>query len=156
MSYKIVRDKNEAWCREHGVPGQWRRSPHPGVALLRKIFEELGEYAEHRDPAELHDLRDVVRRLIALVDPDGAAKRAHRSRIVKPDLLVLAAKAGAYAEFRDPAELYDLLDMVLRLLDLVDPVAHSAWAHRRKVAQMGGFENLVEWCPVPEGMGGDE
>lgn len=156
MSWKIVRDKNEAWCREHGVPGQWRRSPRPGVALLRKVFEELGEYAEQRDPAELCDLRDVILRLAALTDPDGAVRQAHQPKGIKPDLFILGARAGAYAEFRDPDDLYDLLDGVDLLLSLADPDAAVRGKHREKVAEMGGFEHLVEWCPVPEGQGGDE
>lgn len=98
MGFKLVRDGNEAWCRAHGVSGEWRISPDPRSALLRKVFEEAGEYAEHRDPAELFDLLDVVLALITLDDPGG--------------------------EF-------------------------SA-GHRVKVAKMGGFDRFIEWCPVPE------
>ena len=99
MGWKIVRDFNEAWCRTHGVSGQWRTSPDPQSALLRKVFEEAGEYAEHRDPAELYDLRDVLDRLIELADPDGAAGHDHAD----------------------------------------------------KITEMGLFERLVEWTPVPPG-----
>ena len=49
MGCKLVRDGNEAWCRAHGVSGEWRISPDLRSALLRKVFEEAGEYAEHRD-----------------------------------------------------------------------------------------------------------
>jgi predicted house-cleaning noncanonical NTP pyrophosphatase (MazG superfamily) len=97
MGWKLVRDHNEKWCRANGVSGQWRTAPDPPSALLKKIFEEGGEYAEHRDAAELYDLLDVVQALIGLEDPGG----------------VLAA------------------------------------AHRVKVAEMGGFEKFVEWTPVP-------
>jgi predicted house-cleaning noncanonical NTP pyrophosphatase (MazG superfamily) len=97
MGWKLVRDRNEEWCRAHGVSGQWRASPHPASALLKKIFEEAGEYAEHRDLAELFDLLDVVETLIRLADPAGE----HAAR------------------------------------------------HREKVAEMGGFEHFTEWCPVP-------
>ena len=98
MGFKLVRDNNEAWCRAHGVSGQWRTSPDPRAALRKKIFEEAGEYAEQCDPAELYDLLDVVRALIALEDP--------------------------FADF--------------------------AAEHHAKVAEMGGFGTFTEWCPVPE------
>ena len=81
MGWKIVRDKNEAWCRAHGVSGQWRRSPDPASALLRKIFEEAGEYAEHRDIGELYDLLDVVQALIGLRDPGAVAWKEHQYKI---------------------------------------------------------------------------
>lgn len=97
MGWKLVRDFNEAWCRAHGVSGQWRTAPDPLSALLRKAFEEAGEYAEHREVAELFDLRDVVDRLISLADPHGAAEQAHAD----------------------------------------------------KITEMGLFEQLIEWCPVP-------
>jgi predicted house-cleaning noncanonical NTP pyrophosphatase (MazG superfamily) len=99
MGWKLVRDGNEAWCRANGVSGQWRTSPDPRSALLRKVFEEAGEYAEARDPAELYDLLDVVQALIALEDPD---------------CFYLAT-------------------------------------HRVKVKEMGGFGQRVEWSPVPAG-----
>ena len=97
MGFKLVRDKNEQWCRAHGVSGQWRTAPDPRNALLRKTFEEAGEYAEALDPAELYDLLDVVQAAIGLADPDG----------------------------------------------------RFAAAHAAKVAEMGGFTRFVEWCPVP-------
>jgi predicted house-cleaning noncanonical NTP pyrophosphatase (MazG superfamily) len=97
MGFKLVRDRNEEWCRAHGVSGQWRVSPDPGAALRRKVFEEAGEYAEYLDSAELYDLRDVVEALIALADPDGVV----------------------------------------------------ALGHARKAAELGGFGEFIEWCPVP-------
>lgn len=101
MGWKIVRDRNEEWCRAHGVSGQWRTSPDPVAALRKKIGEEFGEYAEHWDPAELYDLLDVVRALAVLEDPAGKFDRAHVA----------------------------------------------------KVTRMGTFSRYVEWCPVPEGDG---
>ena len=100
MGWKLVRDKNEEWCRAHGVSGQWRPSPDPVASLRRKIFEEAGEYAEHGDPAELYDLLDVIQALIGLEDPDGDAARAHAS----------------------------------------------------KIAELGGFGRFIEWTPIPAGM----
>lgn len=99
MGWKLVRDRNEEWCRANGVSGQWRTAPNPAAALRRKIFEEAGEYAEHCNPAELYDLLDVVKALIALEDP-----------------------------FCD-------------------------WLHEHqaKVKEMGGFDQLAEWSPVPAG-----
>lgn len=99
MSWKLVRDRNEEWCRAHGVSGQWRTSPDPAASLRRKIFEEAGEYAERCDPAELYDLLDVVQALIALEDP--------------------------FSDWR-----------------------HE---HQTKVKEMGGFGQFAEWCPVPAG-----
>lgn len=101
MGWKLVRDRNEEWCRAHGVSGQWRVSPEPQSALVRKIFEEAGEYAEARDPAELFDLLDVVQALIALDDPSG----------------------------------------------------EMATAHRAKAEEMGSFSRFAEWCPVPAAAG---
>ena len=97
MGWKLVRDRNEVWCRANGVSGQWRTSPDPQAALRKKIFEEAGEYAEHCDPAEL----------------------------------------------------YDLLDVVLALARLEDPAGDYARQHMAKITEMGGFARFAEWCPVP-------
>lgn len=97
MSWKIVRDDVAEWAKAHGVSGQWRPCATPVSSLRKKIFEEAGEYAEDLSPDELYDLRDVVNRLIELVDPDGRAADRHLS----------------------------------------------------KVARIGGFINLIEWNPVP-------
>jgi predicted house-cleaning noncanonical NTP pyrophosphatase (MazG superfamily) len=98
VGFKLVRDRNEEWCRAHGVSGQWRVSPDPAAALRRKLLEEALEYAEHDDPAELYDVLDVVQALIDLADPDETA----------------------------------------------------AMAHDRKVAKFGRFDKFIEWSPVPE------
>ena len=99
MGWKLVRDRNENWCRANGVSGQWRTSPDPAAALRRKLIEEAAEYAEQHDPAELYDLLDVVQALIDLADPDESA----------------------------------------------------AMAHDRKVARFGRFDEFIEWSPVPAG-----
>jgi len=80
MGWKLVRDWSEEYCRARGVSGEWRTSPDPRSALLKKIFEEAGEYAEHRDPVELYDLIDVVRTLIRLEDPLGEVGAGHRAK----------------------------------------------------------------------------
>lgn len=58
MGWKMVRDGNEAWCRDHGVSGQWRTSPGPAASLRRKIFEEAGD--EPDLTAELADAERIV------------------------------------------------------------------------------------------------
>jgi predicted house-cleaning noncanonical NTP pyrophosphatase (MazG superfamily) len=97
MGWKIVRDRNEAWCRANGVSGQWRKSTTPVAGLTRKLFEEAAEFAENGDPGELYDLQDVLRALLARVDPVGDGWRTHAA----------------------------------------------------KVALHGGFDEAIEWCPVP-------
>ena len=97
MGWKLVRDKNEEWCRANGVSGQWRISSDPAAALGRKIFEEAAEYAEQHDPAELYDLLEVVQALISVADPCGR---------------------------------------------------HAA-VHQAKTAALGGFTKFIEWTPVP-------
>lgn len=83
MGWKLVRDKNEEWCRAHGVSGQWRVSPDPAAALRRKVFEEALEYGEADDPAELYDVLDALRVLIGLKDPDGVLARAHEVKVAE-------------------------------------------------------------------------
>lgn len=92
MGWKIVRDGNEKWCREHGVSGTWRTAPDPVRGLARKLIEEACEYNEALDPAELYDLRDVLDELIALCDPVRVHEDAHRD------------KTAVFGEFRDHIE----------------------------------------------------
>jgi predicted house-cleaning noncanonical NTP pyrophosphatase (MazG superfamily) len=58
-------------------------------------------------------------------------------------------EAAEYAEQRDPAELYDLLDVVQALIGLEDPLGDLATVHRAKIAELGSFGNFTEWTPVP-------
>lgn len=81
MGWKLVRDRNEEWCRANGVSGQWRTAPDPAAALRRKIGEEYLEYIEGNDPAELYDLLDTVQALIALEDPDCFYLATHRVKV---------------------------------------------------------------------------
>ena len=83
MGWKIVRDRAQEWGIAHGVSGQWRTCKAPQAALLKKIFEEAGEYAENLDPGELYDLLDVVNRLIELTDPDYTAGTRHLDKIMQ-------------------------------------------------------------------------
>jgi predicted house-cleaning noncanonical NTP pyrophosphatase (MazG superfamily) len=76
MGYKMVRDNHQELLGEH-LSGQWRVSPDPVSALVKKLGEEYSELAESRDPGELYDVRDVLEELITLLDPDRSAERKH-------------------------------------------------------------------------------
>lgn len=56
---------------------------------------------------------------------------------------------GEFVENRDPEELYDLLDVIGRLLELVDPKLDAFNKHYDKVALVGKFRDLIEWHPHP-------
>ena len=150
MGWKIVRDRNEAWCCANGVSGQWRTSPDPASALVRKVGEEYLEYIEHFDPAELFDLRDVVRALLEFTDPGSSSP--------EPGFAACAWEIGEeyltyIQDHRDPARLRDLLGMVESLIPLADPDGAVAAQHAGKVALHGGFGGLIEWNPVPDEAG---
>jgi len=83
VSWKIVRDDVEKWAREHGVSGQWRTCQTPVSSLRKKIFEEAGEYAGNGSADELHDLRDVIDRLLELVDPNGVHEARHFDKVAQ-------------------------------------------------------------------------
>jgi len=145
MGWKIVRDRNEEWCRAHGVSGQWRTSPDPVSALVRKVGEEYLEYIEHFDPAELFDLRDVVQALLALTAPGDSFPQAG----FKACAWEIGEEYLAYLQDRDPSSLRDLLGMVESLIPRADPDGAFGRAHAEKVAEMGMFGRLVEWTPMP-------
>lgn len=63
----------------------------------------------------------------------------------------LLEEAGEWAEDGDPAELYDLLDVLDRLISLADMDGAGRQAHAAKLHEMGAFDRLTEWCPVPPG-----
>src|SRR5260370_7374247 len=63
------------------ISGQWRISPDPVGALVKKLGEEYGELAEDRDPSELFDIRDVLEELIRILDPDGKAAARHAVKV---------------------------------------------------------------------------
>lgn len=54
-----------------------------------------------------------------------------------------------HIEDGDPAELYDLLDVVQAAIGLADPDGKFASAHDAKIEEMGGFSQFIEWTPVP-------
>ena len=58
-------------------------------------------------------------------------------------------EGGEVVKEGDPAELYDLLDVVLALVDQVDPAGIWARRHVLKVQQLGTFSEFIEWSPVP-------
>jgi hypothetical protein len=58
---------------------------------------------------------------------------------------------GEDSPLRGADELYDLRDVLDRLIELADPAGVAAEAHRAKVAALGEFEFLIEWSPVPAG-----
>ena len=76
MSYKLVRDKHQEIFAGR-ISGQWRTSPDPLGALVRKLGEEYGEFAEDRDPLELFDMLDVILELKMLLDPLREARDRH-------------------------------------------------------------------------------
>lgn len=83
MSAKLVRDKVQQWCGEHGVSGHWFYVKDEELikALRKKIGEELGEYMEDHDPGELLDLFDVLLELVNLtVSPEDRAVHFHKYR----------------------------------------------------------------------------
>lgn len=81
MGYKIVRDFQREFCEKNGISGSWRVSEHPVNGLTKKLFEEAGEFAEHHDPSELYDLRDVLNELIYLTDPLHEHREAHADKV---------------------------------------------------------------------------
>jgi predicted house-cleaning noncanonical NTP pyrophosphatase (MazG superfamily) len=73
---------------------------------------------------------------------------------VSPDPVgALVAKLGEeYGEFapdRDPAELYDLLDAIMELRVLLDPLREYRDRHFAKRKLMGAFSRHLEWHPDP-------
>lgn len=61
----------------------------------------------------------------------------------------LCEEVGEWAESGDADELYDLADVLNRLIRLADPHGDEMPKHAAKVAERGGFDRLIEWTPVP-------
>ena len=79
MGWKIVRDNHDQVFAHH--PWDWRISPAPAMALVKKISEEYGELVETMDPGELYDLLDAAWALIPLMDPDGKHYALHQHKV---------------------------------------------------------------------------
>ena len=61
----------------------------------------------------------------------------------------LGEEYSELAENRDPAELYDIWDVLNELAELLDPDAEAARKHEVKRERMGGFSEHLEWHPNP-------
>lgn len=103
MGWKLVRDGNREFAEAHGLQGTWRVSPDPQRALLKNLFEEAGEFAEHMHPSELYDLGDVVAELICLEDPHGEWKARHDRKVA---LFGLFSGHMEWNPFPDPAVIH--------------------------------------------------
>jgi hypothetical protein len=92
-----------------------------------------------------------VQRLIRHTDAHGTAGARHRRETYQEELLFreLCKKLGEYADSWNRAVLYHIQDITDALIDSVDPAGAARQAHAEKVAEMGGFEQLIEWTPVP-------
>jgi hypothetical protein len=119
VGWKTVRNDVERWARAHGVSGEWRKCANPAASLRKKFFEELGEFLEDFEIAELCDLRDVLEELARVTGPAGK---------------LFATMAGGAA------------DLAIRI---ADPAGEARRRHEEKVARMGTFSEHIEWTPVP-------
>ena len=61
----------------------------------------------------------------------------------------LFEEAGEFSENGNPAELYDLLDVVDELIRRLDPAGKIAHHHEQKAETRGTFTRGLEWSPVP-------
>jgi predicted house-cleaning noncanonical NTP pyrophosphatase (MazG superfamily) len=156
MGWKLVRDRNEEWCRTHGVSGQWRISPDPSAAILRKLFEETGEFAQFWNTGELYDLLDVIRAAIQ-ARPFATAYHPEDAQDLPESMTglfsLVVTELNRYATTRKALALHAMERAVDGLIALQDPDGWHARRHRAKVAEMGEFARLVEWCPVPGATG---
>lgn len=59
----------------------------------------------------------------------------------------LGEEYGELVEARDPAELYDLIDVLDELIALMDPDLIFGLGHQDKLDLMGGFSSHLEWHP---------
>lgn len=61
----------------------------------------------------------------------------------------LGEEYSELAEDRNPAELYDIEDVLDELMVLLDPHGEAARKHDIKAARMGRFGSHLEWHPNP-------
>jgi hypothetical protein len=116
--------------------------------LTQKLFEEYGEWVHSHDPGELWDLSDVIARLIEFALPRAAFLHDETAVISEP-LPDLLSALGKWADTHNIVALYHARDHVSRLLAEADPYSDALAKHSAKVAEMGRFEDLIEWNPVP-------
>ena len=69
---------------------------------------------------------------------------------IGPLVRKLGEEYGEFTEARDPAELYDLLDVVEELIVQLDRDGQHEERHAAKVKLMGGFTRSLEWHPNPD------
>ena len=62
----------------------------------------------------------------------------------------LGEEYSELAESRDPAELYDLWDVLDELTALLDPDGTAEIKHAIKVKHLGRFADHTEWHPNPD------
>lgn len=62
----------------------------------------------------------------------------------------LGEEYGEFAKDRDPGELFDMLDAIMELRAILDPLREHRDAHLIKKAKWGGFGAHLEWHPDPE------
>jgi hypothetical protein len=98
----MVRDKHRQLLGSL-ISGCWRTAPDPVSSLIKKLGEEYSELVENRDPAELHDIADVVNELIVLMDPTLEKAEAH---ITKQERLGFFARHLEWHPLPDATE-YD-------------------------------------------------
>jgi hypothetical protein len=63
----------------------------------------------------------------------------------------LGEEYSELAENRDPAELYDIQDVLDELMVQLDPQGKYGEEHDIKVTNVGLFARHVEWQPLPQG-----
>lgn len=63
----------------------------------------------------------------------------------------LGEEYGEFCEQRDPAELWDILDVIRELITILDPLHAYREDHYRKREMLGMFSSHLEWNPLPEG-----
>lgn len=63
----------------------------------------------------------------------------------------LVEESVEFMESRDPDELYDLRDVLMELIGLLDPEGQVDRAHEEKILRYGLFGRHVEWTPMPTG-----
>lgn len=64
----------------------------------------------------------------------------------------LIEEAIEFHEDFDPAELFDVMDVLYELMNLhPGPAMATAYqSHQKKVSELGGFRDAIEWSPVPQ------